>query len=150
MNVFFHNIIKTNIIDAAGQIFKNLSTISLLFWLREFFNVCIIELYQTYMKKIAVIGFIVAIFLLISFFLSQRSDTAPKELSPEEIMAKQAEELNRLRQEAALNPLTEEEINRQTKELDKLRKESQANPLSQEEINKQIEELDKLRSQNNI
>ncbi|MCK6462520.1 MAG: hypothetical protein L6Q29_01730 [Candidatus Pacebacteria bacterium] len=79
------------------------------------------------------------------------SDKIPKggerALTQEEIIRMQIEELDKLRQEAAANPLTEEDKKKQMDELDKLRKESEAKPLSQEEINKQIEELNKLRTQ---
>lgn len=98
------------------------------------------------MKKAVIIAIAVVV-LGALFFLSQRFKMTPKPLSPEEIMARQMEELDKLRKETP--PLTQEQLDKQREELDKLRKQSQAQPLSPEEINKQIEELDKLRSQSN-
>ncbi len=99
--------------------------------------------------KKAVIAAIAIIIFGAVFILSRLSipDTSPKPLSPEEIMAGQRAELDRLRKETP--PLTQEEIKNQKKELDKLRKEGLANQLSPEETDKQKEELDKLRLQSN-
>ena len=98
-------------------------------------------------KKIAIAA--IAIVIFGAFFVSSRlfiMDATPKSLSPEEILAKQEEELKKFREQALANPLTEEEIKRQEEELEKLREESRANPLSQEERDRQEEELKKLRT----
>ena len=101
-------------------------------------------------KKNVVILFAIAIFGTVFYFLSQSlRETAPKPLSPEEIMARQVEELDKLREQATNNPFTEEEKKRQLEELNKLNEQNRTNPLSPEEINRQFEELDKLRSQSN-
>ncbi|MBI4692004.1 MAG: hypothetical protein HY773_00965 [Candidatus Terrybacteria bacterium] len=48
----------------------------------------------------------------------------PKELTQEEIIQKQIQELDALRQQAGAKPLTQEEIKKQIQELDKLRQQS--------------------------
>lgn len=98
------------------------------------------------MKKALIIAIAIVV-LGVLFFFNKRFDRTSRPLSPEEIIKKQMEELDKLREQAAANPLTEEEKKKQMEELDKLRAENQEKPLSQEEINKQIEELNKLRSQ---
>ena len=85
-----------------------------------------------------VIAFAIAVWLL--FFYKK----APSQPSQEEIVQKQMEELNTLRNPDKLNP-TEEELNQQVQELDKLR--SSPSLSNQEEANKQLEELDKLKGQ---
>ena len=93
-------------------------------------------------KKIVIIAMAVIVFGAI-FFLSRLSDDiSPKQLSPEEIIARQIEELDKLRKETP--PLTPEQLNQQTEELDKLRKETP--PLTPEQIDKQIEELNKIKN----
>lgn len=69
-----------------------------------------------------------------------------KPLSQEEIIQKQLEELNTLRNPDELNP-TEEELSQQAQELDKLRSSPNHQNQEQEEANKQLEELDKLKGQ---
>lgn len=101
-------------------------------------------------KKIAIIAVAVVAVGALFYLSNERSSFRTlKPLSPEEIMAKQLEELDKLRQEAIVNSLTEEEKKKQLEELDKLKEQSQAQPLSQEEIDRQIKELDKLRSPSN-
>ena len=123
--------------------------------MRWIFNPCIINsnvpilLFIGECEKIVIIAIAVIVFGAIFFLSRIPGDSAPKPLSREEILARQRAELDRLREEALANPLTEEEIKKQTAELDKLRKQSQANPLSQEELNRQMEELNKLRLQSN-
>ena len=96
-------------------------------------------------KKIIIIAVAIIILIAISFVSKQKGyfSSNPIGLSQEEILAKQIEELDRLRKETP--PLTQEQISSQVKELEKLRK--QAPTLTQEQMEKQIEELDKLRTQ---
>lgn len=96
-------------------------------------------------KKIIIIIIAIAILAIISFVGERKGYFYPSDsvLSQEEILAKQMEELDKLRQENGANPLTQEEINNQAKELDGLK---QKNPsLTQEQIDKQAKELDALR-----
>ncbi|MBU4481232.1 hypothetical protein KKH59_02870 [Patescibacteria group bacterium] len=66
----------------------------------------------------------------------------PAKPSQKQIIQKQLEELEVLRNESAT--LTEKEIQAQLKELNTLQKKTK--PLSEEEIQKQLEELNQLRS----
>jgi len=50
-----------------------------------------------------------------------------------------------LRNEAGIQPLTQEQIRAQQKELEFLRKKAGVKPLTQSQIQKQLEELEKLR-----
>ena len=64
----------------------------------------------------------------------------------EQILTRQQlKELDVLREQAGIKPLTEEETEQQTKELETLRKQAGVKPLSEEEIQKQLEELEQLR-----
>ena len=105
-------------------------------------------------KKVAIIILAtIVIASLGSYFLNKQSkqeETIQKPLLREEILAIQRAELDRLREEAIANPLTEAELKKQRAELDKLRKEYQTNPLSQEELDRQREELDKLREHSDL
>lgn len=75
------------------------------------------------MRKIVIIAIaIVALGAVFYFSNNVSQDERSKSLSQEEIMANQMEELEKLRQEVARNPLTKEEINKQMEELEKLRK----------------------------
>lgn len=100
-------------------------------------------------KKIIVIAVAIIILIAISFVSKQKGyfSSDPIGLSQEEILAKQIEELDRLKQEGGANPLTQEDINKQVDELNKLRSQNKTDPLTQEQMEKQIEELDKLRTQ---
>ena len=77
------------------------------------------------------------------FYFINTLNTKEKTMSQEDIIKKQREELDRIRQESAPNTLTKEEKKRQLEELDRLRK--QTEPVSREEIGKQTEELNKLK-----
>lgn len=99
-------------------------------------------------KKVLIMVFALVAILALYYFLNKRSDDPTTDVSPqaetqEEIMARQMEELNKLRKETP--PLTQEQISSQAKELEKLRKQTPA--LTQEQLEKQAEELNKLRSQ---
>lgn len=99
-------------------------------------------------KEILIIMAVLAFGAGLLFYFSDKiSRIGEVKLTREEIIKIQMEELDKLREQAAANPLTEEKKKIQMEELDKLRAESRAKPLSQEEINKQIEELNKLRTQ---
>ena len=100
-------------------------------------------------KKIIVIVIAIIILIAISFISKQKGYFSPDPigLSQEEILARQIEELDRLKQEGGDNPLTQEDINKQVDELNKLRSQNKTDPLTQEQMEKQIEELDKLRTQ---
>ena len=70
-------------------------------------------------KAIIIIIALVLVLAAMLYFIST-SGTKEKILSQEEIIQKQTEELNSLREEALANPLTEEEIKSQNKELERL------------------------------
>jgi hypothetical protein len=75
---------------------------------------------QTIITVILVLFNIAIVVFWINFFLSFEKVTPP--LAEEKIgVEKQLKELERLRQEAGAQPLTDEEIQRQLKELEKLR-----------------------------
>ncbi|MEK7069746.1 MAG: hypothetical protein AAB822_00330 [Patescibacteria group bacterium] len=99
-------------------------------------------------KKIIVIVVAIIILIAISFISKQKGyfSSDPAVLSQEEILAKQIEELDRLKQEDATNQLTQEDIDKQADELNKLRSQNKADPLTQEQIQKQAEELDSMRN----
>jgi len=96
-------------------------------------------------KKIIIIIIAVAILAVISFISERKGYFSPESdsLSQEEILAKQVEELDRLRQEGSADPVTQEDIKKQAQELDKLR--NNADALTQEQIQKQVEELNGMR-----
>lgn len=98
-------------------------------------------------KKIIIIIIAVAILAIISFVGKQKGYfPSSEDLSQEEILAKQMEELESLKQENSANPLTQEEVNKQSKDLEALRQKDPT--LTQDQINKQAEELDALKVNN--
>lgn len=101
-----------------------------------------------FVKKIIIIIIAVVILAVISFVGKQKGYFSPSSdvLSQEEMLAKQMEELESLKQANSGDPLTQEEINKQSKELDGLRQNDPS--LTQEQIDKQAEELDALRVSN--
>jgi uncharacterized protein HemX len=69
---------------------------------------------------------------------------------PVDIVKKQMEELDALRNQTNPQPLTEEQLKEQSQELNAIRKEYDGvkpKPLTQEELDKQLEDLNNLRSQ---
>jgi len=84
------------------------------------------EIIKTGKKRISVIILIIIIILalLLAGLVIYLKFKKPRELTQQEIIQKQMEELDRLRQEAGAKPLTEEEIKKQIQELDRLRQQS--------------------------
>lgn len=95
-------------------------------------------------KNIITVIIIVVFAFGVLFYFSNKEKNP---LSQEKIISKQMEELRKLRQEAAKNPLTQAEEKKQAEELDKLKKQNQV-PMSQEETSKQMKELDNLKLKN--
>lgn len=89
---------------------------------------------------VAVLLVLAAAGVAVYFVLKWKKQEAP----PEDIVKKQMEELDKLRNPAYSYPTTTAELNKQIKVLDGLSSESKQ--LTQEEINKQLEDLNKLRS----
>lgn len=102
---------------------------------------------QTNKRKILIIAVIILLVLGgFVFYIIQKNRKAQPQISPqEEMVKKQLDELDALRQESGSQPVTEGQTQGQLEELNKLH--TGAKPLTQEEINKQLEELEKLRSQ---
>ena len=89
-----------------------------------------------------IIGFAVYLF----FFQKSKPAAGPGALPKEETLAeKQLKELEELRNQAGIVPLTQEQIRTQQKELESLRKKSGVKPLTQSQIQKQLDELESLR-----
>jgi len=85
--------------------------------------------------------------LAVYFIFQKPKPAAGPEASPKEeiLVEKQLSELEELRNEAGIQPLTQEQIRAQQKELEFLRKKAGVKPLTQSQIQKQLEELEKLR-----
>jgi hypothetical protein len=75
-------------------------------------------------KKTLLIAVIILILLGAGWFIYKKQKTVPAGPTQEEIIVKQMEELNALRQSAGYKEPTAEEINKQMEELNKLKGQS--------------------------
>lgn len=99
-----------------------------------------------FVKKIIIIIVAVTILFIVSFVGNKKWRSLPSSdaLSQEEMLAKQMEELENLKQANSVGSLTQEEISKQVEELGSL---SKNNPtVTQDQINIQAEELDALKA----
>lgn len=101
-----------------------------------------------FVKKIIIIIIAVVVLAIVSFVGKQKGyfSSFYDSLSQEEILAKQMEELESLKQANNADLLTQEETRKQSKELEGLRQKKSS--LTQEDMNKQVEDLDALKANN--
>lgn len=74
-------------------------------------------------KKVTLIAVLAILALLVGgwYIYNKKQEVPPAAPSQEEIVQKELEELDKLRQQANLKPLTEEETKKQLEELNKLK-----------------------------